>query len=112
MIPFLPVLCYITAYYLDRLEKSRDKKIPLFTASIPYMILIIWILLNREELVLSEYWTLFLGDAVIMIICWLIYYKKRIMLCFLICQLFFYSHLDLSCMLNMSVIWIRNFMNR
>lgn len=89
MIPFLPVLCYITAYYLDRLEKIRDKKIPLFTASIPYMILIIWILLNREELVLSEYWTLFLGDAVIMIICWLIYYKKRIVLCFLILPIVF-----------------------
>ncbi|MDO4942310.1 MAG: YfhO family protein [Lachnospiraceae bacterium] len=89
MIPFLPLLCYIVAYYLNWMEQTGKDHIPLFWGSIPYVVTMILIILKREQFEATDYWILILADSTIMLICYLIFYKKRNILVFLIPSLVF-----------------------
>lgn len=89
MIPFLPLLCYIAAYYLNQLEQIGKGKFSLFWGSVPYIITMMLIILKREQFEAANYWILILADSTIMLICYLIFYKKRNTLVLLIPSLGF-----------------------
>ncbi len=83
MIPFLPLLCYILAYYLDGLEtpeegidagrnlQSRLRKIGM--KIFPYVLTVVLIYLTRQQGDIRKYWKLLLADSVFMLVCFIIY---------------------------------------
>lgn len=89
MIPFLPLLCYIAAYYLNRLEQAEEEKRSLFLGALPYLLTMILIIVRREQFAAGSYWILILADSTIMLICYLIYYRKGNALVILIPTLVF-----------------------
>lgn len=75
-IPFLPLLCYLLAYYI---EKQRKGEIPFWRGVIPFLLTIALLYLGRgEQGSYSKYMGLVILEAAVMFACCLIvYWKKR-----------------------------------
>ena len=76
MIPFLPLLCYLIAKYM---EKQRKGEIPFLAGLLPFLFTILLIGIKKEQIGNKEYWILLLIDAIIMVVCFLICYWKKCM---------------------------------
>lgn len=76
MIPFLPLLCYLIAKYM---EKQRKGEIPFLAGLLPFLFTILLIGIKKEQIGNKEYWILLLIDATIMAVCFLICYWKKCM---------------------------------
>lgn len=76
VIPFLPLLCYLIAKYM---EKQRTGEIPFLTGLLPFLFTILLIGIKKEQIGNKEYWILLLIDAIIMVVCFLICYWKKCM---------------------------------
>lgn len=67
LIPFLPLLCYLTAKYL---EKLKNQKIARIWMLLPCLAIIIYIYLKKDDVKSEVLWKLLLLDAVItLLIC-------------------------------------------
>lgn len=67
-VPFLPLLCYMIAAYI---EKQRKEKIPFVTGLIPFVLTLLLLFTGRK----TVYWV----DGILMLGCFLICYKKKCM---------------------------------
>lgn len=76
MIPFLPLLCYITANYLNSLEKEKAGS--RITAFLPYLMTLLLIYAERHWGDVGKYWKLVFLDGVVMFICFVIFRRGRI----------------------------------
>ncbi len=87
-IPFLPVICYLTVIYL---EKIRQQKMKLWFFIIPYLITIALIYFSRFDIRYEHSWTYSVIEAVIMLSVFLIcmYYKRTDLLPALTCIVLF-----------------------
>ncbi len=75
-IPFLPLLCYMTADYFQKMEK-REISFP--AGVLPYFLTLGFLYFGSESAGDSRYWELILLDGAAMCLCILLYYwKKRI----------------------------------
>lgn len=76
MIPFLPLLCYILAYYLEEMEhvgaENRRKRAVQF---LPYILTIGFVYLNRRQGELGKYWKLLIIDGILMFIFFFIFIR-------------------------------------
>ena len=73
-IPFLPVLCYLIAVYL---EKCKNEEISLAAGSIPYMITTGLIYFERSQFVKGWIWKALLAESVLFMICYFLYYVMK-----------------------------------
>lgn len=69
LIPFLPLICYMTAEYVRKLER---KEIRFRTGVISFAMTVVIIVLLRKQPDMREYWKLFLLDALVMLICFVV----------------------------------------
>lgn len=67
-VPFLPLLCYMIAAYI---EKQRKEEIPFVTGLIPFVLTLLLLFTGRK----TVYWV----DGILMLGCFLICYKKKCM---------------------------------
>lgn len=74
MIPFLPLLCYLIATYL---EKQKRREISFWAGVLPFFLTIILVYMGREQGKYSEYLGWVLMDALTMLVCYLIFYWKK-----------------------------------
>ncbi len=100
LIPFLPLLCYLTAM---NLEKQRERKIPLRINIIAHVLTILWIVVSHfyfRELAGEPLWhRLILAEGILLFICFCIYWRLgRLLfltvppaLCLFVGGSFFYS---------------------
>lgn len=72
LIPFLPLLCYMTAYYLEKLKRGETAFLRGFA---PYLITLVLICLMHGDY--PKYWTLLLLDGSVMAVCFALYYWKK-----------------------------------
>ena len=74
MIPFLPLLCYLIATYL---EKQKRREISFWAGVLPFLLTIVLVYMGREQRKYSEYLGWVLMDALTMLVCYLIFYWKK-----------------------------------
>lgn len=74
MIPMLPLLCYLTAYYWQKQERGE---ISFAASGIPFLLVLGILYLERGQTDYSGYWKIILVDAVIMLGCFLIFWWKK-----------------------------------
>ena len=74
MIPFLPLLCYLIATYL---EKQKRREISFWAGALPFLLTIVLVYMGREQGKYSEYLGWVLMDALTMLVCYLIFYWKK-----------------------------------
>ena len=74
MIPFLPFLCYLIATYL---EKQKRREISFWAGALPFLLTIVLVYMGRELGKYSEYLGWVLVDALVMLVCYLIFYWKK-----------------------------------
>lgn len=74
MIPFLPLLCYLIATYL---EKQKRREISFWAGSLPFLLTIVLVYMGREQGKCSEYLGWVLMDVLAMLVCYLIFYWKK-----------------------------------
>ena len=74
MIPFLPLLCYLIATYL---EKQKRREISFWAGGLPFLLTIVFLYIGREQGKYSEYLGWVLMDALAMLVCYLIFYWKK-----------------------------------
>ena len=74
MIPFLPLLCYLIATYL---EKQKRREISFWAGGLPFLLTIVLVYMGREQGKYSEYLGWVLMDALAMLVCYLIFYWKK-----------------------------------
>lgn len=74
MIPFLPLLCYLIATYL---EKQKRREISFRAGVLPFLLTIVLVYMGREQGKYSEYLGWVLVDALAMLVCYLIFYWKK-----------------------------------
>lgn len=67
-VPFLPLLCYMIAAYI---EKQRKEEIPFVTGLIPFVLTLLLLFTGRK----TVYWV----DGILMLGCFLFCYKKKCM---------------------------------
>ena len=75
LIPMIPLLCYLTAIYL---EKQRHLEIPFFQGVVPYVItlgIVSFGQLNENKQSLRCF---LIADAIVMLLCALFFYWKHI----------------------------------
>ena len=75
LIPMIPLLCYLTAIYL---EKQRNLEIPFFQGIVPYVItlgIVSFGQLNGNKQSLRCF---LIADAIVMLLCALFFYWKHI----------------------------------
>lgn len=85
-LPFLPLLCYLTAVYL---EKQKKRKIS-FTVSIcSYLLTIVFVYLGRGQLENGKWWKLMLADGIVMMFVFVISYRKRYLYLLIIIPIIF-----------------------
>lgn len=70
LIPFLPLLCYVIAVYIEKLEK---KEISFRAGVIPYFVTFCLVLLGREKLETDGWWYMLLAESVILLVCFILY---------------------------------------
>ncbi|MCI9440597.1 MAG: YfhO family protein [Ruminococcus sp.] len=73
LIPFLPLLCYLTADYF---KKMAEKKIAFIAGLWPYIWTILILAIGKLPSNYAEYKMLILADAAVMMICYLLAVKK------------------------------------
>lgn len=73
-IPFLPLLCYLIATYL---EKQKRREISFWAGALPFLLTIVLVYMGREQGKYSEYLDWVLVDALVMLVCYLIFYWKK-----------------------------------
>ncbi len=73
MIPFLPLLCYVLACYLDsrevRTDSVRKKRRDLVMEILPYVVTVVLIYVCRRQGEAGKYWKLLVADGVLMLVC-------------------------------------------
>lgn len=74
MIPFLPFLCYLIATYL---EKQKRREISFWAGALPFLLTIVLVYMGREQGKYSEYLDWVLVDALVMLVCYPIFYWKK-----------------------------------
>ena len=74
MIPFLPFLCYLIATYL---EKQKRREISFWAGALPFLLTIVLVYIGRVQGKYSEYLGWVLVDALVMLVCYLIFYWKK-----------------------------------
>lgn len=74
LIPFLPLLCYMIAYYLDKMEKGE---ISFLRGILSCFLTLVLLYPGRESAGNSRYWSLILADGAIMSVCILVFYRKK-----------------------------------
>ena len=74
MIPFLPFLCYLIATYL---EQQKRREISFWAGALPFLLTIVLVYMGREQGKYSEYLGWVLVDALVMLVCYLIFYWKK-----------------------------------
>lgn len=74
MIPFLPLLCYLIATYL---EKQKRREISFWAGALPFLLTIVLVYMGREQGKYSEYLGWVVMDALAMLVCYLIFYWKK-----------------------------------
>ncbi len=77
MIPFLPLLSYILAYYLEALESREKEGIGRLGEVLPYVLTAVVLYLNRQQGDIKKYWKLLLFDSILMLICFLLFRLGR-----------------------------------
>lgn len=78
LIPCLPLLCYLIACYLKKLENGE---ISFAAGMIPFLVTMELLALGQRNSEFSQYGALFLADGVIMTGCFLLFWRrKRLML--------------------------------
>lgn len=76
LIPFLPLLCYMIAYYFRKMESGEN---PFLQGILPYLFTMLFLYLGRESVGNDRYWKWILADGAVMSVCILTFYwKKRI----------------------------------
>lgn len=102
MIPMLPLMCYLMAYYL---EKQRNQSFS-WSGCIPYLLTCVCIWAGRKQIHIHLYRKLLLLDAVVMLICYIVAGRRKstsvIMVSAIVCLFLFeiiYHNMDGS-MLN------------
>lgn len=82
LIPFLPLLCYLTAV---NLEKQKKKEISLKINILAYAFTILWILVShfyyRELSGEPLWWYLILAESIVLFVCFCIYWRLGSLLC-------------------------------
>ncbi len=73
-IPFLPLLCYLIATYL---EKQKRREISFWAGALPFLLTIVLVYMGREQGKYSEYLDWVLVDALVMLVCYPIFYWKK-----------------------------------
>lgn len=74
MIPFLPLLCYMIAYYM---EKQRAGEISFSLGCGAFDLTVLLLYLNRRDVTNSRYWEYILLDGAVTAGCFLLYYALR-----------------------------------
>lgn len=74
MIPFLPFLCYLIATYL---EKQKRREISFWAGALPFLLTIVLVYMGREQGKYSEYLGWVLVDALVMLVCYLIFIGRN-----------------------------------
>ncbi len=73
-IPFLPLLCYLIAIYL---EKCRKEKLSLIAGMVPYIITTVFVYIARNQFTSKEIeenvWKALLAESVLFLICYVLY---------------------------------------
>lgn len=90
-IPFLPLLCYLIAVYV---EKQRKMEIPVAVGVFPAVLTLVLLLLTHKQEGDSRYWQLILADGILMLMgIVLVYWKQwyRILVVFPVCFLALYG---------------------
>ncbi len=80
MIPFLPLLCYILAYYLEGLEHMEGKEGSNYRfpeGLLPYVLTIGLIYMSRRQGDLGDYWKPLILDSIVMLVSFLIFMLCR-----------------------------------
>ena len=88
MIPFLPLLCYLIAKYI---EKLRSSEMSFLAGLLPFIFTILLLCAKKEQIGNKEYWQLLLADGLIMAVCFLICYWKKCMQFLILPPLIFLS---------------------
>lgn len=74
LIPFLPILCDMTAVYL---KKQKQKEISLLAGVVPYLLTALLIFVERREGQTAAAGNILLADVLIMLCCFGIFRRKR-----------------------------------
>lgn len=88
MIPFLPLLCYLIAKYI---EKQRKGEISFVAGFLPFLLTVLLVFAEKEQVGNKEYWQLLLLDGLIMAVCFLVCYWKKCMQFLILPPLIFLS---------------------
>ncbi len=100
LIPFLPLLCYMTAMYL---EKQKNREIPFGVNMIAYFLTVVWLFVSYfhgNELAGEPFrGYMILAESILLLVCFCIYWRCDSMLfltipsviCLLLSGSFFYS---------------------
>lgn len=73
-IPFLPILCYLIALYL---EKCREGELSLLSGAVPYVLTTGIIYIDRNQFTKVELWKMLMAESIVLLICYLIFYLLK-----------------------------------
>lgn len=74
MIPMLPLLCYLCAYYW---QKQERRELSFVVSGIPFLLILVILYVGKEQVDYTRYWKIIMIDAVIMLLCLLIFWRRR-----------------------------------
>lgn len=99
-IPFLPLLCYLTAVYLD---KQRNREMAFWVCITAYLLTIVWLCVSyfygQDFSGEPLRWYLMLAESILLLVCFCVYWRRGNLLlltfppvlCLLLSGSFFYS---------------------
>lgn len=73
-IPFIPLLCYLIAVYL---EKNKNGELSLAAGGIPYLLTTGFVYLERNRSAKEWIWKAMLAESLLFMICYLLYYAMK-----------------------------------
>ena len=73
-IPFLLILCYLIALYL---EKCREGELSLLSGAVPYVLTTGIIYIDRNQFTKVELWKMLMAESIVLLICYLIFYLLK-----------------------------------
>jgi uncharacterized membrane protein YfhO len=75
-IPFLPLVCLMAAYYLERERADRDfSRHHMLLRFLPYLSMIFLVVLLKNDTTFHKYWIYALADAVLMLLLYAVYLR-------------------------------------
>lgn len=74
LIPFLPLLCYLAAYYLEKMSKRKGS---FWGGLLPYLLTLGVLYLEQDQTGNSNYWKLAMLDGILMTVCFVIFRHKK-----------------------------------